>query len=186
MTSKFLSYVANDWRLPNIHSFGVGAFLPSARHIWRLAWCLARCFTLLSSSAYTGGEARNFYKSQSLYGENSNFFRLPGPCYTGRKVYMTTHFVLSGSRATYFFMNASYSYIFFFFNVFPIFLHRFFTFLHIFNLFLHIFAIFLHIFHISLHIFFTFLHIFDLFLDIFHMFHIFHIFSCKQVLKNRR
>ena len=33
---------------------------------------------LLSPEAYTGGEARNFFKSQSLYEKSSELFQVPG------------------------------------------------------------------------------------------------------------
>ena len=34
----------------------------------------------------TGGEARNFVKSQSLYEERSEFFQAPGPLYRGKGI----------------------------------------------------------------------------------------------------
>ena len=101
------------------------AFTQGESYKGRLAPCFARCFALLSSRAYvgTGGEAQYFSKFQSLYGESSEFFQVPGPSY--RMKGMTTRTSLRLVLRSF----NSQSHIF----------------LHIFHIFLHVFTYF-HIF----------------------------------------
>ena len=92
-----------------------------------------------SKSLDTGGDARNFSKSQSPYGEGSELFQIPGPLLR-RKVYTTT------PKATYFWYISTYSFRFltYFFIFLTLFLHLSSYFLH--NTYSFIFSIYFFIF----------------------------------------
>ena len=103
------------------------------RYIRELAPHFARCFALLSSGAYTGGEAQNFSKSHCPY--------------VGRKVYMMWRLAVLRS-----FKSPSNIFLHIF-NLFTHIPYSYFSyiFLHIiFLIILNIFYIFLHICHIFL------------------------------------
>ena len=94
-------------------------FMQGESYIRQLASRFTRCFTLLGHRAYTGVEARNVSKFQSLYGGTlgivprpraftqshnlfgrraRNFSKSQG-IYLGRKIYMTTRTSLRSSKS---------------------------------------------------------------------------------------
>ena len=119
------------------------AFIQGTRYIGRLA----PHFALSSPKAFTGGEARNFSKSESLYERELGIFQKSQCLYKGRNVrkshptslfsfpelHISSHFPYISSDflhiSTYFLIFFTYSHIL----------------LHIFCIFLHILSYFLHI-----------------------------------------